>query len=117
VSLGSPDLRPTYALTGASFLFENSTGIPTFKTYLEFLNDVTKGGITTGPDKAKYARYNKSKDKHVNQGVSEYLWVSFNCKSCVKCSNEVSKDISYLLTCLLRPRQQIILSYLVSNHS
>ena len=83
MSLGSPDLRPTYTLTGANFVFENSTGIPTFKTYVEFLNDVTKGGIATGPDKAKYARYNKSKDKHVNQGVSEYLWVSFNC------SNEV----------------------------
>ena len=111
MSLGSPDLRPTHSLTGARFVFENSTGIPTFKTYVEFLNDVTKGGIATGSEKAKYARYNKSKDKHNNKGVLEYRWVSFKCRSCVKCSNEVS-------TCLLRPRQEIIfdIKYFITSY-
>ena len=84
--LGSPE-RAT-ALTGAAFKWILSGSLVVFKCYADYRDSVTKGGIASGPEKAKYLRNNKSKTKNNN---GEYNWVSFKCGSCPDgCSHEVS---------------------------
>lgn len=98
--LGSPNLGTKLPMTGASFVWAPSEGgMRTFATYNMYLLSVTKGGEAAGPEKAKYGRRNKSKNKNEND---EWIWVSFECKSCARCSSEVMFLIldSYVHICL-----------------
>ena len=81
-------------MTGAKFAWEFSEDIPTFETYASYLLSVTTGGEASGPDKAKFGRNNKSKTRNCNR---EYDWVSFQCRSCVHCSNEVGNILKSIL--------------------
>jgi len=85
-TLGSPNLGTKRPLSGASFKWAPSEDIQPFTVYEEYLKSVTKGGEAAGPEKAKYGRRNTAKLKNKN---GEYIWVSFDCKSCSSCSSEV----------------------------
>ena len=53
-------------LTGAAFKWQFEDSSDTFANYAEYRDSITKGGIASGPEKAKYFRNNKSKTLNKN---------------------------------------------------